>query len=112
MVRASKHLYRVYYTSKLATVQPSGVQAAGNPEAFTATWAATRGSPDLVRDALGVASGFARFVVGSGAAHPLLPGVRWVWEALPSFDARDWNERNLEENLVGILRACWQREAG
>jgi hypothetical protein len=58
-----------------------------------------------------VVGGLARFVIKPGAA-PLLPhSVRWLAEAAGTFDDEDWRERDLEENLVVVLAACWERES-
>ncbi len=56
-----------------------------------------------------VANGFARFVVRPASAGLLLPGIQWLWSGIQLFDDRDWKERNLEDNLVGVLHEAWER---
>jgi hypothetical protein len=54
-------------------------------------------------------TGFLNFVIKPAAAALLLPGIRWVAAALPSFDSYDW-KYGLEEDLIAFLHACWDRE--
>jgi hypothetical protein len=56
-----------------------------------------------------VVTGFLNFVIKPAAAALLLPGIRWVAAALPSFDSYDW-KYGLEEDLIAFLHACWDRE--
>jgi hypothetical protein len=56
-----------------------------------------------------VATGFLNFVVQPAAAGLLLPGIRWLAAAVPSFDSYDW-KYGLEENLIAFLHTCWERE--
>jgi hypothetical protein len=56
-----------------------------------------------------VMTGFLNFVIQPAAAALLLPGIRWLAVAVPSFDSYDW-KYGLEENLIAFLRACWERE--
>ena len=58
-----------------------------------------------------VVSGFAAFAVRPAAAQLLIPGVRWVSDAVRLCDNRNWKDFHLEENLVEFLQACWEREA-
>jgi hypothetical protein len=56
-----------------------------------------------------VVTGFLNFVIQPAAADLLLPGIRWLAAAVPSFDSYDW-KYGLEENLIAFLHACWKRE--
>ena len=56
-----------------------------------------------------VVTGFLNFVVQPAAAGLLLPGIRWLAVAVPSFDSYDW-KYGLEENLIAFLHTCWERE--
>jgi hypothetical protein len=56
-----------------------------------------------------VVTGFLNFVIQPAAAALLLPGIRWVAAAVPSFDSYDW-KYGLEDNLIAFLHACWERE--
>jgi len=60
---------------------------------------------------LKVASGFAAFAVRPAAAQLLIPGVRWLSDAVRSFENRNWKDFHLEENLVEFLQVCWERGA-
>lgn len=57
-----------------------------------------------------VAHGFAQFVVRPAAAQLLFPGVVWLLQAVQQYDEHDWEERELAEDLVEVLRACWDRD--
>jgi hypothetical protein len=56
-----------------------------------------------------VVTGFLNFVVQPAAAGLLLPGIRWLAAAVPSFDSYDW-KYGLEENLIAFLHTSWERE--
>jgi hypothetical protein len=56
-----------------------------------------------------VVTGFLNFVIQPAAAGLLLPGIKWLAAAVPSFDSYDW-KYGLEENLIAFLHACWERE--
>ena len=92
-----------------------GVDGVGGKQRFTA---ALGQMADVVALAAGrwfamprVMNGFARFVVQPAAAQLLLPGIRWLWEAVRSLDADDWRERDLADNLVGVLHRSWERQS-
>ena len=59
-----------------------------------------------------IANGFAIFVVRPGAANLLQSGVQWLHEACQKFDSYyDWRPQDIEEHLVTVLSACWERHA-
>lgn len=57
-----------------------------------------------------VTNGFAVFAVQPGAKRLLLPILTWISAAAKTFDSYDW-KYGLEENVIELLRVCWQREA-
>src|SRR6516162_2462103 len=57
-----------------------------------------------------VVTGFLNFAVQPAVAGLLLPGIRWLAAAVPSFDSYDWRY-GLEESLIAFLHTCWEREA-
>lgn len=56
-----------------------------------------------------VVTGFLNFATQPAVAGLLLPGIRWLAAAVPSFDSYDW-KYGLEENLIAFLDVCWDRE--
>jgi hypothetical protein len=56
-----------------------------------------------------VVTGFLNFVIQPAAAGLLLPGIKWLAAAVPSFGSYDW-KYGLEENLIAFLHTCWERE--
>jgi len=57
-----------------------------------------------------VTSGFAAFAVQPGAKRLMLPILNWISVAAKTFDNYDW-KYGLEENVIELLRVCWQQEA-
>jgi hypothetical protein len=55
-----------------------------------------------------VVTGFLNFATQPAVAGLILPGIRWLAIAVPSFDSYDW-KYGLEENLIAFLHACWER---
>jgi len=58
-----------------------------------------------------VVTGFLNFTTQPATAGLLLPGVKRLAAAVPSFDSYDWRY-GLEENIIAFLDACWDREHG
>jgi hypothetical protein len=59
-----------------------------------------------------VASGFAWFIIQPAPIHLLLPGLCWLYEATQTFNDYSWRrESGLEDNLVEMLRTCWERHS-
>ncbi|MCP4541391.1 MAG: hypothetical protein GY832_30040 [Chloroflexi bacterium] len=60
-----------------------------------------------------VTSMFAAFVSQPGAALLLKPGLTWLHDACLQFDESydGWRQQGIEENLVGVLQACWNQHA-
>jgi hypothetical protein len=56
-----------------------------------------------------VVTGFLNFVIQPAASGLLLPGIKWLAAAVPSFDSYDW-KYGLEENLIAFLHSSWERE--
>jgi hypothetical protein len=56
-----------------------------------------------------VVTGFLNFATQPAVAGLMLPGIRWLAAAVPSFDSYDW-KYGLEENLIAFLHTCWERE--
>jgi hypothetical protein len=54
-------------------------------------------------------TGFLNLAVQPAVGGLMLPGIRWLAIAVPSFDSYDW-KYGLEENLTAFLYACWERE--
>jgi hypothetical protein len=92
-----------------------GVETIGADERFKAAIGGMTGVfEQAARRWLGmpkVAAGFARFIVKPSAEALLFPGVRWLYEAVQRYDQYDWRERQLDECLIGVLRACWDRDS-
>jgi hypothetical protein len=56
-----------------------------------------------------VVTGFLNFVIQPAATGLLLPGIRWLAAVVPCFDSYGW-KYGLEESLIAVLHACWERE--
>jgi hypothetical protein len=56
-----------------------------------------------------VASAFCHFALKPFGADLLLPGIRWLAEAEPSWSEWAWNHDGLAEALVRVLRAALER---
>jgi hypothetical protein len=56
-----------------------------------------------------VVTGFLNFATHPAVGGLMLPGIRWLAAAVPSFDSYDW-KYGLEQNLIAFLHACWERE--
>jgi hypothetical protein len=54
-------------------------------------------------------TGFLNLAVQLAVGGLMLPGIRWLAAAVPSFDSYDW-KYGLEENLIAFLHTCWERE--
>jgi len=46
----------------------------------------------------------------AGADRLLCTGIRGLHDALRDSDARQWGERDLDECLIRVLHACWERQ--
>ena len=60
-----------------------------------------------------VTNGFAGFVSQPSAAPLLKSGVAWLHDSCRQFeeDGYAWRQRDIEENLVGVLQECWRRHS-
>jgi hypothetical protein len=56
-----------------------------------------------------VAAGYASFLAKPAADRLLCPGIRGLYDALRESDARQWDERDLDDSLSRALHACWER---
>jgi hypothetical protein len=56
-----------------------------------------------------VVTGFLNFASQPAVGGLMLPGIRWLAAAVPSFDSYDW-KYGLEENLIAFLHTCWERQ--
>jgi hypothetical protein len=56
-----------------------------------------------------VVAGFLNFAVQPAMTGLVLPSIKWLAAAVPSFDSYDYRY-GLEENLIAFLHAGWERE--
>jgi hypothetical protein len=58
-----------------------------------------------------VARDFASLVVQPAGRLLLVPSIRWLSDAVGSYKDRDWRWDDLEDQLVHVLRLCWERHS-
>jgi hypothetical protein len=56
-----------------------------------------------------VVAGFLNFAVQPAMTGLVLPSIKWLAAAIPSFDSYDYRY-GLEDNLIAFLHASWERE--